>query len=162
MKPSQLISRPVGILIVILFFLPWITISCGAQPISLSGYDLASGTISDESLRSSIESQSRSTGQSIGEPMLFLIPLAGILAVVAAFRLSLAQAKIVYIVAGGLGLLAQILKYLDIQSNLSDLEKQGISSSILNFEIAWWLTAAGLIAIIFAGYQAHKDEGQGP
>lgn len=163
MKLSQLISRPAGILVIILFFLPWITISCGAQPIAMSGYDLAAGQVSDASLQSSLESQAQSTGQAIGEPMLFLIPLAGIITIFAAFRLPQTQAKIVYFAAGAVGLLAQILKYFNIQSNLNDFEKQGISSSsVLQFQLAWWLTAITLIAIIAAGYQAHREQGDGP
>lgn len=152
---SRRISGPAGILILVMFFFPWITVSCGSTDVSLSGLDIATGNISDPS----IQRQAQTSGRSTADPIVFLVPLAGIVAIAGAVLLPLSQAKKAYFVAGIIGLAAQVIKYLGFQSDLNQLSSQGLGANVaLRFEISWWLTAVALIAVIYAGYQANKDE----
>lgn len=153
-KISEIISGPAAIILLIAFFMPWVTISCSTTEITYTGYDLAAGTSSDEDVPSSAQDEAEDESDVI----LFGIPLAGLAALGIAIRrtvgkVSQAQARWTYLAAGIIGLILLGLKYAALQSDLSDAEEQvGEGVVTLTYEIGWWLTALCLFAIIAAAF----------
>ena len=77
MMSGKILSGSAAILIVALFFLPWVTVSCNGVPIGeFSGYELATGRIAGDDLMS----QLLGLGGYEGDPTLFLIPATAVLA----------------------------------------------------------------------------------
>jgi lysylphosphatidylglycerol synthetase-like protein (DUF2156 family) len=67
-----MISSAAALLLMLCFFLPWVTVSCSGQPVAtVSGQDLASG-MTVEAFGSSEHLE--------GETVLYLVPLAGVIA----------------------------------------------------------------------------------
>lgn len=66
---SAFIAGPAGFLVILFFFLPWVTISCtGGFDIEASGYDLASGNARDELEEMSTDIANTATGFTEGLP----------------------------------------------------------------------------------------------
>jgi excisionase family DNA binding protein len=154
MKPlSSVIAGPAAVVVVLAFFLPWITISLsGMSELSddTSGYDLAKGPDDDDD-----------------DIYLWAIPLIAGSVLVAAFLRSSAifdKAMTVgwYVLAGVGGLAAQFAEYQSIQSDLSDFEKMfGEGVIEISYEIGWWLSLAGLGAFFVAAFLANQEENIG-
>jgi hypothetical protein len=148
----EVICGPAAIVVLIAFFLPWITVSCdnGYVEETFSGYDLTQDQSADEETTEE------------GDIALWGIPLMaiGILVVVwLRYQNSIpaAQAAILYPVAGGIGLIIQFLKYLSLRSDVSDAEEQvGKGVIKITYEIGWWLTGLALVTIIVSGYVASR------
>lgn len=111
-KGSKLMS-PAAVLILLCFFLPWITVSCAGQPVqSVTGWQLASD------------------GRS---PELFLVPLAaltvlGIVFLLYQQRIKLRTGAFAAMGASAVGLLILLVKFLSSRSqlgNLTDLSSLG-------------------------------------
>ncbi len=137
---GKVISGPAAVLIIVLFFLPWITVSCEGVPVGeFSGYNLASGTVPQGS------DDIFSGGQVDGDPILFVIPLIGLVTLVllgitiwkSSFETNASWGQII---AAFIGLLVLVLEWLQMRSQGSDV-----------FEIvlqpAMWGTIATLVAI---------------
>lgn len=72
---SKFISGPAAVLILILFFLPWVSVSCNGQTVGeLSGYELATG------IEAGSGTDLLSSEGVEGDASLLLIPLAAVLA----------------------------------------------------------------------------------
>lgn len=142
---SKVFTGPLGFLVILLFFMPYITVSCSGTEVSASGFELATGNIAGAD-NASMGGQSTSSS----DPILFVIPVAGAVAIAVAF-MSLEPAKTIYIVAGLVGLGVQIFKVLDYQRQVSEAREQGVVVNI-NYEFAWWLTAGALLAIAVIGF----------
>jgi hypothetical protein len=137
---GKVISGPAAVLILVLFFLPWITVSCdGADVGEFSGYNLAASV--------SPEDDEDIFGESniSGDPILFVIPLAGVVTLIL-LALTLwkhrfeANASWGQIIAAFIALLVLLLEWLQFR---------GESNGILEFSIqpALWGTLACLLAI---------------
>ena len=148
----EVICGPAAIVVLIAFFLPWITVSCdnGYVEETFSGYDLTQDQSADEETTEE------------GDTALWGIPLMalGVLAVVwLRYQDSIpaATAAILYPVAGGIGFIIQFLKYLSLRSDGSDAEEQvGEGVIKITYEIGWWLTALALVTIIVSGFVASR------
>lgn len=151
---SSLISSGAGILILVAFFLPWITVSCSSISVSGSGYELATGTVGDEELDDTdddIETYA----------YLWLVPLAALVAGAAVYLRENASGhdilntvKSIYIGASGVGLVSMLIFYAEFRSDLdSAAEEAGFDASIyeVSYEIGWWLTILAFLAIGAAG-----------
>jgi hypothetical protein len=172
---SSFIAGPAGVILILLFFLPWVTISCTGVKIEASGYDLATGNALDELEQLATDlATGFTTGidQELGGESSFSFDTpattenteaTGVAALGAvALRFSITQssqlAGIIYLMAGILGLAIQLVKYFDLQDLKRELESQtageqpfGISIIEFSYEPAWWLTMVALAAIIIAG-----------
>ncbi len=136
------------ILVVIFFFMPWLTFSCSGQPLgTFSGWQLATGNLGIN--------QTSSGYQYNGDAKLFIIPLVGIVALVTV-NIGRELPKLWYVGAGIVGILFQVYYYLDIQRQISDASNQGAIITVA-YEIGWWLTVFALVAIIYLGWQ-HKPD----
>lgn len=138
METSKYFSGSGIFLVLICFFLPWITVSCGSnQVVTLSGYDLAAGKelMFGERLEADI--------------VMFMVPFAAMVAAYYVFGSgSPKQRGRSQIVSGiaGIGVLG--LKWILMESNQAELGTELITVS---YEAGLWGTASGLILILIAG-----------
>lgn len=190
---SSILAGPVGLLVLVFFFLPWITISCSTQgfgpapdAVKASGFELATGDAYDEVIEMLTGSTamlgdlgSQATGSTSSpspsdevpaelkaldtDPTLWLIPLAGLIAlVVAGLRFFMPVSSIIaggtYLLVGIVGLGVQIMKYFDLRDLEKNLEKpiDAATPSLIRFSFndVWWYTMIGLGLLIVAGLVA--------
>lgn len=137
---GKVLSGPAAVLIIVLFFLPWVTVSCDGMPIGeFSGYHLASGTVPDGS------DDVFSAGQIDGDPILFAIPLIGLVTLgllgVTIWKSSFeANASWGQIIAAFIGLLILVLEWVQLRG-----QSDGVFEIV--FQPALWGTAVTLLAI---------------
>ena len=141
--PNSILSTPAAILIIIVFFLPWMTVSCGFDLIEFTGYELASGQ--DPALQGMADPSVPTTF-----PDFWLIPVAAIMTLVAVFAVP-GSARIIYIIAGVLGSLVMGYRYLNFQSQVTQAKREGFDI-YFNYQPGWILTVVALITIIVAGF----------
>jgi len=140
------ISGPAAFLILVLFFLPWVTVSCNGQPIGeLTGYELASGGNSDVAVNTDFQLLP-SGGQDLA---LYFFPLAGLLTF-GLLALGWIRPKLTGVVGWGqavlgiVGLLILLLEWLQL-SGSSD------GAFEINVMPALWGTAVALLLILTGG-----------
>lgn len=127
---------------VICFFLPWVLVSCGGQPVaSISGWQLAAGG-------------SVSTGwgsQPIpSSPMLFLVLLAALAPLAAVYlaykqQLKLRSAALTALASAAVALLTLVIQFSDGQHEASSM---GVSTQR---EVGFWGTVLAHLAIVAGG-----------
>jgi len=152
-KPARVLGWA-GPLTLILFFLPWITVSCqmGNPSMSLSGMDLAKGV--------SVMGQT-----SPGQPILFLIPLAALVLLGLAIRAHTMMraadrpAAIVQIVAAGVPLLIMLVKYI---SWASDIQQNGRGMITLSMNMGFVVTVLAFLCAAAGGILVLKEHGDAP
>ncbi len=95
---GRFISGPAALLILFLFFLPWVNVSCNGLPIGeFSGFDLALGSkLVDLAGQSGLIAP----GTLSGDQLLFIVPFLA-LVVIGFFILAVANQKIAKIAAWG-------------------------------------------------------------
>jgi hypothetical protein len=210
-KITGFLAGPAGILVILFFFLPWVSVSCngagffGASDETLlqgSGYDLANGFDEDNievglddfgfnADLGDLQSESGDLSFSEGDfalvegeesefdedPLMYLIPFVGFLALVLA-SIGFLEPRLLNPITGFIffilppiaGLVAMILKYTALVDEIDLANEQALAESTtqgtqglpaefsfsaevfkLNFEIGWWLTILGLVVILAAG-----------
>ncbi len=138
---GKVILGPAAVLAVALFFLPWITVSCDGNPVGeFTGYQLATGTFSDES-----SSDPYAGGEPGGEPVLFAVPVVGLVTLILLGITLLKRdfdvnASWGQIIASLIGILILLLKWVQIQREI-----QGTFEVLI--EPALWGTVVCLVAI---------------
>jgi hypothetical protein len=137
-KGSKIIG-PAATVALVCFFLPWILVSCGGQPVaSFSGWQLAAGG----------NVQTGFGAQPVeGSPELFLILLAalGCLALVYfVYQRQIAIRTVAYTAIGsaGLSLLILLAKFSGAQSRAAEV---GITAQL---QYGFWGTVLGNVAVI--------------
>lgn len=128
------IATPAAVILLVFFFLPWMTVSCAGQPLgSFSGMSLA------------ISSSTQDIG---GMPDLFLIPLAGIIILVFAY-LAVKRARLetnldVYglVALGVLPILDLLIRFAATGRNAAQM---GLD---VHFEFGFFGIILGLIGVI--------------
>jgi hypothetical protein len=137
---GKVISGPAAVLILVLFFLPWIAVSCdGVEVVEFSGYNLAASVSPDDS--EDIFTQSEITG----DPILFVIPLASVVTLV---LLAITLGKPSFetnagwgqIIAAFIALLVLLLEWLQFRGESNGLFEMMIQPAL-------WGTLACLLAI---------------
>lgn len=137
---GKIISGPAAVFVIVLFFLPWVSVSCDGEELgTLNGMQLATGTVPEES-DDVLESSDLG-----GEPILFIVPLAGavalLLMVIALWKKGFAEnAGWGRIIVALLGVLVLVLEWLQLQS-------QNESGFEILLEPAMWGTLACLVLI---------------
>jgi hypothetical protein len=156
---SSVISLPAGFIVLLAFFLPWITVSCSGASETVTGYDMATG-VSNQDTAAGYASQESDDAHEY----LWLIPAAGAGVLVAAYlrhtaAITRAAATRAYAVLGVAGLAVQIYEYFKLQSDLSDIEQQiGTGLIALSYEAGWWLSLLALIAVLVAAFVANSEQ----
>jgi hypothetical protein len=137
---GKVLSGPAAVLVVVLFFLPWINVSCdGVEVGELSGYEVATGVVPDE------VSDQIAAGEVDGKPLLFIIPLVGVVTLAllgltvwkSSFEVNAGWGQVI---ASLVGILILILEWLQVQG-----ESEAAFDAVI--EPALWGTVAGLVAI---------------
>lgn len=141
------ISGPAAVLVLLFFFLPWVTVSCNGQPLGqFSGYDLAAGV----PVSTLVGSEALSPlGGLPGDPALFLVPLVALITLLWVILAFVKREWEVYTGAGTvaaavLGVLVLVWRWLVIPA-------QPIELVAISYEPAMWLTLVGLVGIILGG-----------
>lgn len=136
-----------GALLAICFFLPWVAVSCGGSQIGhVSGLDLAVGQVTVDAGFGGIK-QELDGG---GDPVLFLVPLAGVGAIALAIRamgrtgMDLLD-RLGPIALGALSLLILILKLVNSSSGTDDL------GFTISYRAGLWGVVLGSLALIVGG-----------
>lgn len=170
------ISIPVAVVGILAFFLPWVAVSCGPMRLTVSGYELASGSYNEKFSKQGIDDfWSRQTGARQKQsppnkkdrsaqvtvqgqdnvPMLWTLPVTCIILVVlGAFGLPRTPTIIVSVLA------AAYLAYFGITSEqqLNDPRNTG---GILTHEwlVGYWMGWIGLLGPMFVAiFRPHTDE----
>ncbi len=164
------IARGLKLVALLLFFLPWVTVSCADQTlVSMSGLDLATG---------SVTAHNPMTGEierppDLGEPD-FPVLIAAILiaaALVLSFVLKRGQAALASI--GALAAAAALISY-TVLLRMPDKAREGVTeqggqstqgidqaqlAQLIRVETAtgFWLTLAALIAAIVVTWMARRQ-----
>ena len=137
---GKVLSGPAAVLIIVLFFLPWVAVSCDNIPVGeFSGYHLATGTAPEGS------EDLFANGQIDGDPILFAIPLIGLVTLVllgitiwkSSFETNAGWGQII---VSFLGLLILGLEWLQLRN-------QGDAVFDIVIQPALWGTLATLVAI---------------
>lgn len=147
------VASPAAAIAMVCFFLPWVLVSCGNQPItSLSGWELAAGT--------TLEWMGQKLSPIPGRPLLFLVFLAGI-GVLALGYLALRRGSVRkldgwgLIALGGLPLLA-LLTLLSGQNEAVEALQEGsdmMAKDLIKVDTQYglWGVILGYIAVIAGG-----------
>ncbi|MCA9936188.1 MAG: FHA domain-containing protein [Ardenticatenaceae bacterium] len=140
------ISGPAAFLILVLFFLPWVSVSCNGQPIGeLTGYELASGGDNDVAVTADFQ-LIPSGGNDLA---LFFFPLAGLftfgLLALAWFRPNVMGAA-----GGGQAALA-VMGLLILLLEWRQLSSAGEGAFEIEVMPALWGTAVALLLILAGG-----------
>ncbi|GJM43081.1 MAG: hypothetical protein DHS20C20_33630 [Ardenticatenaceae bacterium] len=137
---GKVLSGPAAVLIIVLFFLPWIVISCDGTAVGeFSGYNLAASVSPDGG--EDIFAQSEISG----DPILFAIPLAGVVTLI---LLAITLGKPSFetnagwgqIIAAFIALLVLLLEWLQFRGESNGLFEMMIQPAL-------WGTLACLLAI---------------
>lgn len=141
------ISGPAAVLVLLFFFLPWVTVSCNGQPLGqFSGYDLAAGV----PVSTLVGSEALSPlGGLPGDPALFLVPLVALITLLWVILAFVKREWEVYTGAGTVA--AAVLGVLVLVWRWLVFPAQPVELVAISYEPAVWLTLMGLVGIILGG-----------
>jgi hypothetical protein len=125
-------------IVVICFFLPWVSVSCaGRQVVSLTGGEIATGSYSEVQ----------------AYPAVFLLPLIGAIGFIAINGKR--ESSIISIIVGGLGCVGLLI----LMSSIGSMKNQTSSGGVLeiNYEIGIWGQWVGNIIQIGLGYLSRNE-----
>lgn len=130
-----------AITVILFFFMPWVLVSCGAQPIRLSGWQLASGY--DVNFGMGVERIS-------GEPVFYLLLFAAFavlyLRYLASLRGHINRLDSYGLI--GLGAFPLFIMYHKMSGMKHEALLQGI---YVEHQIGLWLTVLGFIVVVAGG-----------
>ncbi len=130
------IATPAAVVLLVAFFLPWITVSCAGQPVGqFSGLDLTMGV----------------EGAGGAMPDLFLIPLAGLLAIVLAFlaaKNGVIKPALDVFALGALAILPVIVLLLRFYGAQQEAAASGFG---LHFRLGFYGVVLGLLGLAAGG-----------
>ena len=142
------VASPGAGVAVLCFFLPWILVSCGGQGVTLSGWELAAGTTVGVGF---------SAQQVPGEPILFLVLLAG-LGVLALAYFALQRGyltKLDGLGPIGLGALPLLVLFIQFSGTREQAAQQGF---VVEYQYGLWGVVLGYIATIVGGVMNMRDQ----
>ena len=154
---GKVISGPAAVLIVAFFFFPWIMVSCGGMPVGeFSGYHLAAG-VPPQGIENFVSAQDMA-----GEPVLFAVPLAGVVALVllgitlwkADFEQNAAWGQIV---AASAAILILLLEWWQWQQNSDPALEISVQPALWGNFIALLALTAGAALDLFLWYRARPS-----
>lgn len=139
MQIGKWITGPGALVVLLFFFLPWVTVSCGNMEIAtLSGYQLAAGAEINTGF---------GTERAEGDWVVFLVFLAGLVAgglllAMATDLVPVQGSAVGQLIAGSIGLAVLWLKWAQLNRDVAEVGG-GVSA-----EIGLWVTVLGLVAVI--------------
>lgn len=157
---GHFIAIPATILLLIAFFLPWITVLNQNTALGhVTGYEIANG-VKDETIKQAGEAFD--TGANL---YLWLIPVVAIISlVVAGMALSSRGAPGLilgsYLLTCIVGLGVVCTKFIQMQADFTRVDRE--ASSLINFgyETGWWFTVAASFFMLVAAYVVFQAESQ--
>jgi Na+/H+ antiporter NhaC len=144
MSSERIISSSAALVVLVLFFLPWIAVSCGNQEIAtVTGYELATGTEID--LGVGVEERE-------ADSTFFVVPLAaviviGLVLVSSIGRMTGSVAAAGEIAAATIGLILLAFKWLEARREAAESIPDTFDFSF-SPEIGLWAVVLGLVLII--------------
>ena len=142
LSTGKKIAAPGAGLAILCFFLPWVLASCGDQPLgSFSGWQLAAGTFVG-------------SGENVqpvpGRPVLFLVPLAGLVVIALAFfawqRGGFTKMDGAALI--GSGTLPLIVLFWQLTRAQQEAAQQGVTVA---YQYGLWGVVLGYITVIVGG-----------
>ena len=158
MEPLKNFSPVFYGVIILLFFLPFVNLSCSGQKImSLSGFQLITGSEykADSMFGETTEGEVKENKEIESQPLALIALLAAVIALAVSFikKRITAIINIVISICGGIFLL--LLKF-----NLdSDVELSGQNLIQLEYQFAYWLSLILFIAGAVVQWKMFTDEG---
>jgi len=140
-KGNKVVATAASVALVC-FFLPWVLVSCGGQPVaSISGWQLAAGG----SINTGWSSQPIP-----GSPVLFLVLLAALASLASVYlvykgQLKLRTAALTALASGAVALLTLLARFSGAQSETGSM---GVSAQL---EVGFWGTVLAHVAIVAGG-----------
>ena len=158
MEPLKKFSPAFYGVIILLFFLPFVNLSCSGKTImSLSGFQLITGSEynADSMFGQSTEGEVKENKEIESQPLALLALLAAVIALAVSFikKRITAILNIVISICGGIFLL--LLKF-NLDSNV-ELNGQNIIQ--LDYQFAYWLCIVLFIAAAVVQWKIFTDEG---
>lgn len=139
MSIGRVLTGPIALLILLCFFLPWITVSCNSQPVAqFSGYELAAGG----------EINTGFGAQPVeGDPAVFVAPGAALLSL--GLLLGLTAARLPKVVAGIGQLLGSIAGLAILLIKWNQLNENAAANGFeVSGEFGLWAAGFGLIVLV--------------
>jgi hypothetical protein len=129
------------ILILIFFFLPWFTFSCGNDLTTISGYELSVETI-----------QAVSRGDELSSLVFFAPIIIGVTAVLTLLVVLFSNPlrRFLYVLLGLIMLGAYGWVFIEVNNMLQTSRNRGEEANI-NIEIGFWVVGAGIVLILVFG-----------
>ena len=158
MEPLKKFSPGFYGIIILLFFLPFVNLSCSGQTImSLSGFQLITGSEykADSMFGQTTEGEVKENKEIKSQPLALLALLAAVIALAISFikKRFIALVNIVISVCGGILLL--LLKF----SLDSDAELNGQNIIQLEYQFAYWLSIILFIGAAVVQWKIYSDDG---
>lgn len=160
-KKSAILVYLGAAIVLLCFFLPWISISFFGMSFSVSGMQIASGSGS-----SGLKNFSSGIGSNT---LLFLVPALAVVSIIVAAigskKLGSKNTGLAEIISGGIPLLYWAYILMKLSQSLGEASKGteefGMKLSLMNvMGIGFWGTAVGLILIIVGGIMGLKGGNQ--
>lgn len=160
---SALLVYAGALLVVVCFFLPWISVSFFGVSFSITGMNIASGG-------GSSEMKELASGFS-SNPLLYIVPVLAIVAAVVAYvgskKMGSKNAGILEIILGVVPLVYGIYQLYQANQELAkatkDAAELGLKMNIWNMiGIGLWGTGLGFVLVIVGGFLMMKESGSQP
>ena len=164
MEPVKKFSPAIYVVIVILFFMPFVNLSCGGQTImSISGFQLITGTEVDAKgmfggeMNSSDEMGTDEKKEIESQPLALFAFVAAIIGLIISF-FKMRITAISNIVISVAGVVFLILLKVSLDGN-PDLNVSGQNVITLDYQFAYWLSIILFIGGAFVQWKIFADDG---
>lgn len=164
MEPLKKFSPAFYGVIVILFFMPFVNLSCGGQTImSISGFQLITGTEVKASgmfggeMNSTNEMDADQKKEIESQPLALLAFIAALLSLIISF-FKMRITSLINIVVSIAGLVFLLLLKVSLDSD-ADLNVSGQNVITLNYQFAYWLSIILFVAGAVVHWKIFADEG---
>lgn len=164
MEPVKKFSPAIYVVIVILFFMPFVNLSCGGQTImSISGFQLITGTEVDAKgmfggeMNSSDELSTDEKKEIESQPLALFAFVAAIIGLIISF-FKMRIPALVNIVVSVAGVVFLLLLKVNLDGN-PDLNVSGQNVITLDYQFAYWLSIILFIAGAVVQWKIFADEG---
>ena len=164
MEPVKKFSPAVYVVIVILFFMPFVNLSCGGQTImSVTGFQLITGTeisptgMFGGEMNSSDELNKGEKKEIESQPLALLAFVAAIIGLVISF-FKMRMTALSNIVVSAAGVVFLLLLKVSLDGN-PDLNVSGQNVITLDYQFAYWLSIILFIVGAVVQWKIFADEG---
>ena len=164
MEPIKKFSPAIYVVIVILFFMPFVNLSCGGQTImSISGFQLITGTEVDAKgmfggeMNSTDEMGTDEKKEIESQPLALFAFLAALIGLIISF-FKMRIPALVNIVVSIAGVIFLLLLKVSLDAD-ADLNVSGQNVITLDYQFAYWLSIILFIVGAVVQWRIFADEG---